>query len=277
MLGTVARDHVVRILELLARRDSAELLRCAQSLEEFAPDYTQVLDALAGLLVRVGLRQVVGNVEGDELYAPELLERLAAELSPEDVQLFYQTAIIGRRDLPLAPDPHSGFAMTLLRMLAFRPAGASEEARTVPAALPQGAAASRADPGPANEEGGGWAGIVAQLELTGAARQLATHCVFLGRQGAVVRLGLDPRHQLVRTTATEEKLAQALSRHFATTVRLEFQSGAGGAETPAQAQRRASEAELGAARRAFDEDAGVKGLRERFGAAVLPETVRPVK
>jgi len=277
MLGTVARDHVVRILELLARRDSAELLRCAQSLEEFAPDYAQVLDALAGLLVRVGLRQVVGSVEGDELYAPELLERLAAELSPEDVQLFYQTAIIGRRDLPLAPDPRSGFAMTLLRMLAFLPAGAPEEARTVPAGLPQGAAASRAGPGPANEEGGGWAGIVAQLELTGAARQLATHCVFLGRQGAVVRLGLDPRHQLVRTTATEEKLAQALSRHFATTVRLEFQSGAGGAETPAQAQRRASEAELGAARRAFDEDAGVKGLRERFGAAVLPETVRPVK
>jgi len=103
--------------------------------------------------------------------------------------------------------------------------------------------------------------------------------VFLGRQGAIVRLGLDPRHQLVRTPATEDKLAQALSRHFGSTVRLEFQAGAAaaGAETPAQAQRRASEAELTSARRAFDEDAGVKGLRERFGAAVLPETVRPVK
>jgi DNA polymerase-3 subunit gamma/tau len=285
MLGTVARDHVVRILELLARGDSAELLRCAQSLEEFAPDYAQVLDALAGLLVRVGLRQAVGSFEGEELYAPELLERLAAGLSPEDVQLFYQTAIIGRRDLPLAPDPRSGFAMTLLRMLAFRPAGAPEEAHTVRAGVPQGTAAAPVPSGvpspggaPAAGEGSGWAAIVAQLELTGAARQLATHCVFLGRQGAVVRLGLDPRHQLVRTTATEEKLAQALARHFATTVRLEFQSGAAGAaETPAQAQRRAGEAELTAARRAFDEDAGVKGLRERFGAAVLPETVRPVK
>src|SRR5439155_1722654 len=59
----------------------------------------------------------------DELYAPELLERLARALSPEDVQLFYQTAIIGRRDLPLAPDPRTGFEMTLLRMIAFRPAG----------------------------------------------------------------------------------------------------------------------------------------------------------
>ena len=298
MLGSVARDHVVRLLELLARGDSAELLRCAQSLEEFAPDYAQVLDALAGLLVRVGLRQAVGGYEGDELYAPEVLERLAAALSPEDVQLFYQTVIIGRRDLPLAPEPRAGFAMTLLRMLAFRPAAVAEDSRGVSpvpaqeaargragsaasAAAASGAtgAAAAATPDPAGtQEGATWAAIVAQLDLSGAARQLASHCVFLGRQGAVLRLGLDPRHQLVRTMATEEKLAQALSRHFGSTVRLEFQPGAvPGAETPAQAQRRASEAELATARRAFDEDAGVKGLRERFGASVLPDTVRPLK
>ena len=291
MLGTVARDHVVRIVELLASADSAELLRCAQSLEEFAPDYAQVLDALAGLLVRVGLRQAVAGYEGDELYAPEVLERLAAALSPEDVQLYYQTAIIGRRDLPLAPAPASGFAMTLLRMLAFRPGAAADEARNsatpapkAPARTPAAAAGSASGTAPAaapkaaTEEGTAWTDIVAQLELSGAARQLATHCVFLGRNGALIRLGLDPRHQLVRTMATEEKLAQALSRHFGSTVRLEFQAGASqGAETPAQAQRRASEAELASARRAFEEDAGVKGLRERFGATVLPDTVRPVK
>ncbi|HKF98600.1 MAG TPA: DNA polymerase III subunit gamma/tau, partial [Steroidobacteraceae bacterium] len=290
MLGTVARDHVVRIVELLARGDSAELLRCAQSLEEFAPDYAQVLDALAGLLVRVGLRQAVAGYEGDELYAPEVLERLAAALSAEDVQLYYQTAIIGRRDLPLAPAPASGFAMTLLRMLAFRPGAAAEETRSstnpapkTPARAPATAGGASgitpaAVPTAATEEGTAWAAIIAQLELSGAARQLATHCVFLGRTGALIRLGLDPRHQLVRTMATEEKLAQALSRHFGSTVRLEFQPGASqGAETPAQAQRRASEAELAAARRAFEEDAGVKGLRERFGATVLPDTVRPVK
>ena len=290
MLGTVARDHVVRIVELLARGDSAELLRCAQSLEEFAPDYAQVLDALAGLLVRVGLRQAVAGYEGDELYAPEVLERLAAALSAEDVQLYYQTAIIGRRDLPLAPAPASGFAMTLLRMLAFRPGAAAEETRnsTAPAPKPPARASATAAgaasgitptaAATATEEGTAWAAIVAQLELSGAARQLATHCVFLGRNGALIRLGLDPRHQLVRTMATEEKLAQALSRHFGSTVRLEFQAGtAQGAETPAQAQRRASEAELAGARRAFEEDAGVKGLRERFGATVLPDTVRPVK
>jgi DNA polymerase-3 subunit gamma/tau len=143
MLGTISRDHVVRIAELLAAANSTELLRCAQSLEEFAPDYAQVLDELAALLVRVGFKQALPDYEGDELYAPELLERLARSLTSEDVQLYYQTAIIGRRDLPLAPDPRSGFEMTLLRMLAFRPAGATLEAPAAPGE-PQRAAPRRA-------------------------------------------------------------------------------------------------------------------------------------
>jgi DNA polymerase III subunit gamma/tau len=317
MLGTIGHDHVVRLAELLARADTAGLLSCAAALEEFAPDYAQLLEQLAGLLVRVGLRQALTDYAGDELYAPELLERLAQALSPEDLQLYYQTAITGRRDLALAPDPRSGFEMTLLRMIAFRPAGDTGGARTAAgagatsagatsaggAAAGTAAASTAAAPGTASAtptsspaaatttattgattpvavtpEAAAWASVVSQLELAGAARQLASHCVFLGRHGAVVSLGLDPHHQLVRTPATEDKLAQALARHLGEPVRLEFRSGeAAGAETPALLARRLSEAELAAARRAFEEDPGVKGLRERFGASVLPETVRPVK
>ena len=307
MLGTISRDHVLRIAQLLAEADGAALVSCARSLEEFAPDYAQVLDELAALLVRVGLRQAVSDYEGDELYAPELLERLARALSPEDVQLFYQTAIIGRRDLPLAPDPRTGFEMTLLRMIAFRPAGEWLTSRPGAAELAARAggsiSAAGASPGSAASaaaaggtsgavgaagrgEGAGttgssggdsWAAIVNALELSGAARQLASHCVLVGRQGPVVRLALDARNQPVRTPAQEEKLAQALSRYFGEPVRLEFQVLSAGAETPALLARRVSEQELAAARRAFDAEPGVQGLRERFGATVLPDTVRPVK
>jgi len=307
MLGTISRDHVLRIAQLLAEADGAALVSCARSLEEFAPDYAQVLDELAALLVRVGLRQAVSDYEGDELYAPELLERLARALSPEDVQLFYQTAIIGRRDLPLAPDPRTGFEMTLLRMIAFRPAGewlTSRPGAADPAARAGGSiTAADASPGSAASaaaaggtsgatgaagrgEGAGttgssggdsWTAIVNALELSGAARQLASHCVLVGRQGPVVRLALDARNQPVRTPAQEEKLAQALSRYFGEPVRLEFQVLSAGAETPALLARRVSEQELAAARRAFDAEPGVQGLRERFGATVLPDTVRPVK
>jgi len=291
MLGTLARDHVLRIAELLAGADSAAVLHYAQTLEEFAPDYAQLLDELAGLLVRVGLRQALSEYSGDELYAPELLTRLAGELAPEDVQLYYQIAVTGRRDLPLAPDPRRGFEMTLLRMIAFRPAAEPTERRPVterraaaeahpPAAAPPATArASGADvPGSAAAGTDPWAAIVRELELSGAARQLASHCVLIAREGGVVRLSLDPRNQMLHTAATEERLAQALSRHFGETVRLEFQpAGSGSGETPALLARRASEAELAAARQAFEADPAVRGLRERFGATVLTETVRPVK
>jgi DNA polymerase III subunit gamma/tau len=280
MLGTVSRDHVVRIAEALSRGDSTEVLQRAQALEEFSPDYAQVLGELAGLLVRIALKQAIAGYEADEMYAPELLERLARAFTPEDVQLFYQTAIIGRRDLPLAPEPKSGFDMTLLRMIAFRPAGSEVRgagAVAAPAAsAPTAAAPAKAGAAPAAGTTD-WAALLAQLDLAGAARQLASHCTFIGRQGAVVHLALDPRSQMVRTPATEEKLAQALSRHFGERVRLEFRATAGAVETPAQAQRRASEAELSAARRAFEDDPAVRGLRERFGATVLPDSVRPVK
>jgi DNA polymerase-3 subunit gamma/tau len=283
MLGTVARDHVVRIAGLLAALDPGELLKGAQALEQFAPDYAQLLDELAGLLVRVGLRQAVSDYEGDEVFAPEVIERLAAALSPEDVQLFYQTAINGKRDLPLAPDPRTGFEMTLLRMVAFRPAAAPASAgpaRTAAAAgapAAGGSAATSAPAASAPAEPGSWAAIVSSLELTGAARQLASHCVLIRREGAVVRLALDPHNQQLRTAAQEEKLAQALSRYFGEPVRLEFQQTGAGGESPALLAQRASQQELTAARHAFEADPGVQGLRERFGATVLPETVRPVK
>jgi DNA polymerase-3 subunit gamma/tau len=119
--------------------------------------------------------------------------------------------------------------------------------------------------------------VISALELQGAARQLAANCALLGREGAVVRLALDPRSKFMRTAALEEKLAQALSKYYGQSMRLEFTAVATGAETPAQAGERASQEEVESARRAFESDPGVQGFRERFGATPLPETIRPVK
>ena len=295
MLGTIARDHVLQLAERLATADAAQLLRHAQSLEEWSPDYAQLLDELASLLARIALKQVVPDFDGDDLHAPEVLERLAGAIPPEDLQLYYQTAIVGRRDLALAPDPRTGFEMALLRMVAFRPQGGADVApRSVgaraPAAAPapgSAAPASRPAASPAAEivplavrgspGAQDWAAIISALELQGAGRQLAAHCVLVGREGAVVRLALDPRSKFMRTPAVEEKLAQALSRYYGEPVRLEFTAVAPQAETPAQADQRASHEETESARRAFESDPGVQGFRERFGATPLPETIRPLK
>ena len=116
-----------------------------------------------------------------------------------------------------------------------------------------------------------------QLEIAGSARQLANHCAFIGRKGNVVKLGFDPKSPFVRTQGQVEKLAQALSKYYGETVRVEFDALVAGHETPAQAGQRASLEELDSARQALESDPGVQALREKFGATLLPDSVRPVK
>ena len=136
MLGTVDRQKVLGLAERLADRDARGLFDLVAAIDEFAPDYGQLLDEVAALLQKVALRQAVPGLADDEVHAPEALESLAARMAAEDLQLAYQFAILGRRDLDLAPDPRTGFEMTLLRMLAFRPADAAGDRRDAAAKRP---------------------------------------------------------------------------------------------------------------------------------------------
>jgi len=124
MLGTVDRARVGALLEALANADGVALMDEVAALAGFSPDFAQVLDDIAATLHRIQLRQLVPGVADDEADAGEVdIAALAERLAPELVQLWYQMAIGGRRDLPLAPSQRAGFEMALLRMLAFRPAG----------------------------------------------------------------------------------------------------------------------------------------------------------
>ncbi|MCD7097544.1 DNA polymerase III subunit gamma/tau [Stenotrophomonas sp. MMGLT7] len=120
MLGTVDRTQVGAMLEALADGDGARLLQVVATLAEFSPDWGGVLEALAEALHRIQVRQLVPSaaVAGDAIDT----DAFATRLRPEVVQLWYQMALNGRRDLYLAPSPRAGFEMAVLRMLAFRPA-----------------------------------------------------------------------------------------------------------------------------------------------------------
>jgi DNA polymerase-3 subunit gamma/tau len=290
MLGTVDRGQVVELVRRLAAGDGAALITFARSLEQWAPDHAQLLDALAGLLARIALCQVVPDAAGDETYPADLLRSLAQLLTPEDTQLYYQIAILGRRDLAHAPDAQTGFEMTLLRMLAFRPPGTDGEAARAGArgegrAPAKGASAAAtasdpsaddgATPGPLPTDTSGWSDLLPRLDLGGAARQLGAHCAWLGVEGGTVRLALDPRNQHLRTRALEDKLAQALTRHAGRPLKLELLVAAAPTETPAAASERAADAELAEARRSLADDPTVRGLQERFGAVLQPDSVRP--
>jgi len=123
MLGTLDQAAVYEIVTALASLDGKAILNAVQNMAEHAPDYANALAEMLSVLHRIAIAQAlpeaVDNSHGDK----DRIMSLAQQLPSEDVQLFYQTALLGRRDLPLAPDPRAGFEMVLLRMLAFKPQG----------------------------------------------------------------------------------------------------------------------------------------------------------
>ena len=124
MLGLLDRQHVRGLIEQLARGDGAALLAQVDALAGDVADYGEALSELLGELKQIAVAQVVPEAIQDEDDG-QWLREMASAIDPEDAQLYYQIGLIGRRDLPLAPDPRTGFEMTLLRMLAFAPESGS--------------------------------------------------------------------------------------------------------------------------------------------------------
>ena len=131
MLGSVERGQVLGLLNALAAGDGQALMAECARIASFSPDFGSVLDDLAAALHRIQLIQLVPGYQPDANDGDShALIGLAERMTAEDVQLYYQIATAGRRDLALAPDTRTGFEMALLRMLAFRPSDDKAPAAT---------------------------------------------------------------------------------------------------------------------------------------------------
>ena len=119
MLGTLDRSQVFAIVEALASRDARRVIASVTNWTSARRIIVRCSLNWPPLLQKLALLQAVPDLQLDEAEDIEAYRRLAAALTPEDTQLFYQIAILGRRDLELAPEARAGFEMTLLRMLAF--------------------------------------------------------------------------------------------------------------------------------------------------------------
>jgi len=117
MLGTISHEPLLALLKAVSAGEGASILSQVEDLAGVTPDFEAATDAMISLLHQLAVQQVVPDAVQDD----DSLKALANELSKEEVQLFYQIALQGRRDLPLSPDPRSGFEMLLLRMMSFRP------------------------------------------------------------------------------------------------------------------------------------------------------------
>jgi len=128
MLGAIDQGFLLRLLEALGAGDAKGALAIADEMQARSLGFDAALADLASLLLRTALAQSVPDALEEDFPERPRIVALSSAIDSETVQLYYQIAVQGREDLPLAPDEHGGFVMTILRMLAFRPEG---EARTI--------------------------------------------------------------------------------------------------------------------------------------------------
>jgi len=290
MLGTIEGHHVENLLRAIIGGDAAVVINEMQLLAEKAPDFTSILADLISLLHQLAIAQMVPGAIDDNNGNRDVILELSGLLPAEDVQLFYQIALIGRRDLPLAPDLKSGLEMVLLRMLAFKPYEVTN--RPSP---PSGAARQDASPetkqsvssvtadkpvqqsaAVVNNSGSEWEQIIQALGLKAMTRELAVHCVLEAKTDEQVVLMLDARFEQIRTPSATQRLEQALGAHFAQPIKLEIKLGSASSETPAQAQERVKTEKQDNAADSIRNDPFVKDLQDVFNADLDAAVIRPI-
>jgi DNA polymerase-3 subunit gamma/tau len=288
MLGSLDRQHLTGLLEALAEGDALALMSQVRQLDELVPDYDDVLAGLAGLLQQIAVIQLAGADAVDSGEDTALLVRLAGQMPAETVQLMYQIAVLGRRDLDLAPDPRTGFEMTLLRVLAFdRPdspaitmtapsvAGSSSmPAAKIPSAVPT----PERPPASAGLVGGeirDWPAFVATLGLDAAARQLAANCALAAQSSSGLQLSIEPRNAHLLTESLKVRVAAAVNASFGDDRKVSFAIDKGVNDTVAARQARSEDERLRKAQDAIAADDNVRAMGELFSAEVVADSVRP--
>jgi len=285
MLGTIDSGFVFDLLHGLARQDGDAILACTQRATEQACEFSELLGDLISVLHRIAVVQVVPTTREEELDDDqEQIIALADIFSKEDIQLYYQIAILGRRDLPLVPDSRSGFEMVMLRMLAFRPVAAPAQSNA-----PGVEFQDRKQPPPRlatnpveesqqrhkTVSSSEWGSIVDQLRLVGMMRELASNCVLEFHDGARMRLVLDGAHAYLSNKQREQQLEKALQGHFSCDLKLEIVTGTAGQDSPAKQKVKVRQDRKQRAIEAIENDAGIRTLQETFNAQVVPESIQP--
>jgi DNA polymerase III subunit gamma/tau len=302
MLGLVDSVFVQHILESLLAADGARMVALADELQANGGAFEQVLLDLARELQQLAMAQ-----QGLGEHAESRIE-MAKGFGPQALQVYYQIAIHGVKDLPLAPDAHTGFTMTLLRLLAFVPSNASEPsvAATRPTAGPapqarpslQSALAKpsshRAAPPPAEPSvtttiaatptgqmrafDGDWPTLAKQLRLIGFAQQFMQQSQLISCESS------DPGYtfkvrvpiKILAEFANVNKVKDALTNYFGQPVRVVAEVGSVEAGTAAHAVASEKAEAQANAEAAIENDSFVQGLQKEFGATIVPGSISPL-
>ncbi len=306
MLGTLDDAYLVRILDSLTAKDGAALLATANEMGERSMSFSLALADLSSLLQKIAAAQVVPESVLEDWPEAGDIRRLAQSLSREEVQLFYQISITSRPDLSLAPDEQTGFAMTLLRMLAFRPgsetvragggtvppppsatprpsapAPATRPAPTASAAplaptvsAPAAPAAAMATAHAADRPD--WHALMRQLPVRGLVQQLAfqTELQVWDDSPAGVRATIVTPMPQLASEASVGRLADALTAHFGKPVKVLVEKGEVEGKTVAKVDAQIHQEKRQNAEQMIAADPFIQQLEKEFGAKVVGGSVK---
>ncbi len=313
MLGTLAPSHLYDIIEALINNDAQALYNQTQALSEFGVDFSHVMEELLGLLHQMAVLHALPNISSNLFEDNETPRALAKKLSAEQLQLYYQIAILGRRDLSLASTPRSGFEMTLLRMLSFYPEKIAPSVSTVkknsnptpethpakanpsisknqsektspiekPISNLQSSLENHHDENahkntpPINTEN--WETLLPHLKLTGAALAVAQHCTLLSITDHLVTLQVSSGQAPLINERLIARFQEAISHALDKKLRVEFKVGSSDQPTPAQKQAAIQETRQQHAESAIHHDKNVQAILSTFGAKILPDSVEPTE
>ena len=308
MLGAIDGEELGALLTDIVRQDAASMLARTDRMAELSPDYDAMLSGLLSILHDVAVAQVL---PADSDLVDEVARSFARSLGKEDVQLYYQIALNGRKDLDRAPDPRTAFEMTLIRMLAFTPwdadktprqhnddavAGGSAAATGADAVAVTNSGAAENDAPPVAHHGSAtqaageeqeparqvlplngnddWHQLIDSMALKGLMRELASHCTFSECRENRICLNLQPGQEHLLTTKQKDKLQAALSSHCGVEIKLVITTGESGHETPAQRTERNQLEKKQAALDAVENNPDVKLFVDMFDATIDRESIR---
>ena len=295
MLGAVDETYLLRALDALVAGDGVALMAIADEMQVRSLSFDAALSDLASLLLRIALAKTVPDAVDEDAPERARVFGLAESLSAEDIQLYYQIAVQGRQDLPLAPDEHSGFAMTLLRMLAFKPEGGQVPggALAVPSASRPQAAQSVARPNPAavgvrtapvvamapgtSPAGapfdGNWLGLARELQLGGAAKLLAENAELQRQAGGQFDLCVPKAMGYLTEKNYADKLKLALAQRFGGHITVRVTVGEVQGKSIAAIEQGERNALQAKAVDAVHADPFVQDLVNMFDATVIDTTI----
>lgn len=286
MLGTIDRADLSGLLQALADGDAEALLNHSGRIAGQNPDYDALLAEFLGLLHQIAILQMLPEDSGHPRPDEAVLSGFAAAMDKEDVQLYYQIGMLGRKDLSLAPDLRAGFEMILIRMLAFRPAepgetgpGPAARKETQTSAVQPVAAPGRNKAVAARREvataAGGWQEIVEEMALTGLVKELAGHCALKSHTPDKIELALAPAQENLFGKNQKAQLRQAIKTRFGEHIKVLIVAEAPAAETPAEAATRLEQERQLQARQSVNSDPVVQTLLDTFDATLDQDSIRP--